>query len=75
MQTKDKVKSRLLVDVVVRDGTAVLELLAGEDEMVLIRGNTRPVLGLRLHIVDRVGRFDLQRVRRKGTTTKIFFPR
>ena len=34
-----EVKSRLLLDVVVRQGAAVLELLAGEDEALLIRGN------------------------------------
>lgn len=38
-QTKDKVQSRLLLDVVVGERTAVLELLAGEDKTLLVRGN------------------------------------
>jgi len=38
-QTKDEVKSRLLLDVVVRKGAAVLELLSSEDETLLVRGN------------------------------------
>jgi hypothetical protein len=35
-QTQDEVESGLLLDVVVAQGTAVLELLAGEDETLLI---------------------------------------
>ena len=54
MQTKDKVKSRLLVDVVVRDGTAVLELLAGEDETLLVRWNALLVLDLGLDVINGV---------------------
>jgi hypothetical protein len=38
------VESRLLLDVVVRKGAAVLELLAGEDEALLIRGDALLVL-------------------------------
>jgi len=34
------VEGRLLLDVVVRKGTAILELLAGEDETLLVRGNS-----------------------------------
>jgi hypothetical protein len=33
------VKSRLLLDVVVRKSAAILELLAGEDQTLLVRGN------------------------------------
>jgi hypothetical protein len=33
------VQGRLLLDVVVGEGAAVLELLAGEDETLLVRGN------------------------------------
>jgi hypothetical protein len=38
------VEGRLLLDVVVRKGAAVLELLAGEDETLLVRGDTLLVL-------------------------------
>ena len=33
-------KGALLLDVVVRKGAAVLKLLAGEDQALLVRGNT-----------------------------------
>ena len=36
---KDKVQSRLLLDVVVAEGAAVLELLSGEDEALLVGRN------------------------------------
>ena len=39
-ETKDQMKSRFLLDVVVRQGTAVFELLSGEDQTLLIRWNT-----------------------------------
>jgi hypothetical protein len=44
-------QGRLLLDVVVGKRTAVLELLAGEDEALLVRGNAFLVLDLGLHIV------------------------
>merc|ERR1719163_351321 len=45
-ETEDEVKRRLLLDVVIREGAAVLELLAGEDETLLIRGDALLVLNL-----------------------------
>ena len=41
-ETEDKVQGRLLLDVVIREGTAVLELLAGEDQALLVGGNAEP---------------------------------
>jgi len=38
----------------------VFELLAGEDQPLLIGGNTLLVLNLRLHIVDSIGRLDFK---------------
>ena len=60
-KTQDEVKCRLLLDVVVRERTSVLELLAGEDEALLVRGNALLVLDLSLDVIDRVGRLDLER--------------
>lgn len=37
---KHKVKSRLLLDVVVAEGAAILKLFAGEDQPLLVGGNT-----------------------------------
>jgi hypothetical protein len=76
-ETEDQVKSRLLLDVVVGKSTAVLELLAGEDQALLVRGNALLVcdllamnerrrtaehtLDLGLDIVDGVRGLDLKR--------------
>lgn len=50
-QAEHQVQSRLLLDVVVGEGAAILELLAGEDETLLVRGNALLVLDLGLDIV------------------------
>ena len=50
----------LLLDVVVGQRAPILKLLASEDETLLIRRDPLLVLNLRLHIVDRVGRLNLQ---------------
>merc|ERR1719334_3140522 len=49
-----------LLDVVVAECTAVFQLLASEDETLLIWWDTFFVLDLRLHIVDGVTGFNLQ---------------
>merc|ERR1712185_21742 len=53
----------ITLDVVVRERAAVLELLAREDQALLIGRDALLVLDLRLHVVDRVRRLDLQRDR------------
>ena len=62
-KTEDKVESRLLLNVVIRKSTAVLKLLPGEDEALLVRRDTLFVLNLRFDVVDRVGRLDFERDR------------
>ncbi len=47
-------KSGLLLDIVVAQGTSILELLSGEDEALLVRGDALLVLDLGLDIVNRV---------------------
>ena len=59
-QTQHQVDGSLLLDVVVGQGTVVLQLLAGEDEPLLIRRNRLLVLDLTLKVLDGVGRLDLQ---------------
>lgn len=49
-----------LLDVVVAQGTAILELLTSEDETLLVRGNTLLVLDLRLDVVDGVARLNVE---------------
>ncbi len=53
-QTEHKVERRLLLDVVVRERAAVLELLTGKDQTLLVGGNPFLVLNLGLNIVDGV---------------------
>ena len=59
---------RLLLDVVVAERTAVLQLLTREDKTLLVRRNTLLVLDLGLHILDRIGRLHLEgdRLTRQG---------
>ena len=59
-QAQDQVESRLLLDVVIRERTAIFELLAGKDESLLIRGNAFLVLDLGLHILDGVRGLDIK---------------
>merc|ERR1719327_1960523 len=65
-EAEDKVKRRLLLDVVVREGAAVLELLAGEDETLLVGRDALFVLDLGLDVVDRVRRLHLKGDRLAG---------
>ena len=51
----------LLLDVVVGEHAAVLELLARKDEPLLVRGDALLVLDLGLDVVDRVAGLDLER--------------
>ena len=60
-QTQHQVQCRLLLDVVVGERAAVLELLAGEDEALLVRRDALLVLNLRLDVVDGVAALDLER--------------
>ena len=50
----------LLLDVVVREGAAVLQLLAGKDQPLLVRGDSLLVLDLGLHVLNGVGRLNLK---------------
>ena len=59
-KTKDEVKGGLLLDVVVGKGATILELLSGEDETLLIRGDSLLVLDLLLDLLDGVGTLNLK---------------
>ena len=50
----------LLLDVVIGEGTAILELLSGEDQTLLIGRNTFLVLDLGLDVLDGVRRLHLE---------------
>jgi len=53
-------EGRLLLNVVIRKGAAILELLAGENETLLIGGNALLVLDLRLNVVDGIAGLNLE---------------
>jgi hypothetical protein len=53
-ESEDQVKSGLLLDVVVTEGSAILELLASEDESLLIRRDTFLILDLGLDVLNSV---------------------
>jgi hypothetical protein len=54
-------KSRFVFNVVIREGAAVLELLSGKDETLLIGWDALLVLKLGLDVVDGVGGFNVVR--------------
>lgn len=53
-------KGGLLLNVVVGKGATIFELLAGEDQTLLIRRNAFFVLNLALDVVDSVGRLNFE---------------
>jgi len=50
----------LFLDVVVRQSSSVLKLLASEDQPLLIGGNSLLVLNLRLYILDGIRGLDFK---------------
>ena len=59
-KSEDQVESGLFLDVVVGEGSAVLELLTSEDESLLIWWDTFLVLDLSLDVFNSVSWFDIK---------------
>eukprot|EP01018_Ginkgo_biloba_P038746 Gb_03491 [translate_table: standard] len=59
-QTENQVECRLLLDIVVGEGTPILQLLTGEDEPLLVRGDTLLVFNFGLDVVNSVRTLHLQ---------------
>ena len=59
-ETEDEMEGRLLLDIIVGEGAAVFELLAGEYQALLVRRNSLLVLDFRLDIVNCIRAFDLE---------------
>lgn len=57
---KHQVERRLLLDVVVTQRAAILELLTRENQTLLIRRDALLILDLGLHIVNRIRRLNLK---------------
>ena len=53
-KSEHQVEGGFLLDVVVREGSAVLELLSSEDESLLVGWDALLVLDLGFHVLDRV---------------------
>merc|ERR1712004_425224 len=51
-EPKHEMEGALLLDVVIAESTAVLELLASEDQPLLVRRNTLLILDLGLDVLD-----------------------
>merc|ERR1719499_2781270 len=62
-QSKHQVQSRLLLDIVIRKSTAILQLFTSKDKTLLIRWNTFLVLDLGFDVRDSVRGFDIERDR------------
>jgi len=59
-KTKDKVKSRFLLDVVIRKSTSIFQLLTSEDQPLLLWRNSFLVLDLGLDVLNRVIWLDIK---------------
>ena len=59
-KTKNKVKGGVLLDGIVLEGVAVLELLTSEDKTLLVWWDTFLVLDFSLDILDTVGWFNFE---------------
>ena len=53
-------ESRFLLNVVIGKGAAVLELLSGENQTLLIWGNSLLILNLSLHVLDGIRGLDIE---------------
>jgi len=53
-------EGRLLLNVIIRERPAVFKLLAGEDETLLVRGDTLLVLDLAFDVVNGITRLDFE---------------
>merc|ERR1712086_425919 len=59
-ETENQMKSGLLLNIVIRQSTAILKLFTGKDQSLLIWGNTFLVLNLGLNVLNGVGCFNLK---------------
>merc|ERR1719229_1644845 len=59
-QAQHQVQRRLLLDVVIRQGPSILQLLSRKNQPLLLRGNAFLILDLRLDVLDGVVGLDVQ---------------
>jgi hypothetical protein len=68
-QPQNQVQSRLLLDIVVAQGSSILQLLTSKDKSLLVWWDTLLVLNLGLDIIDGVRGLDFQSDRLSSETT------
>jgi len=59
-ESQDQMEGGLLLDVVIREGSAVLELLSSEDKSLLVWWDTFLILDLGLDVLDGVSWLDIE---------------
>jgi len=59
-KSQDEMESRLLLDVVIGESSAILELLSGEDKSLLVWWDTFLILDLGLDILDSVSWLNIE---------------
>jgi len=59
-ETQDEMQSGFLLNVVIREGSAIFQLLSSKDQPLLVRWNSLLVLDLGLDVFNRVGGLDLE---------------
>jgi len=59
-ETEDEMKGGFLLDIVVGESTAILELLAGKDQTLLIWWNAFLILDFCFNIIDGIGGLNLK---------------
>ena len=59
-QTKHQMQCRLLLNVVVRESTTILQLLPSKYQTLLIRRNALLILNLLLHVINGVRGFHIE---------------
>merc|ERR1711915_1003678 len=59
-KSQDQVKGRLLLDVVIRKSSSILELLSGEDQSLLVWWDSLLILDLSLDVLNGIGWLNLQ---------------
>ena len=59
-ETKDQMESGLLLNVIIRKSTSILELLSSKDQTLLIWGNSLLILDLSLDVLNGIRGLDVQ---------------
>merc|ERR1719326_1732729 len=59
-ETKDKMQSGFFLDIVIRQCTAIFQLLTSKNKPLLVRWDTLLILNLGFYIVNRIGSFDVK---------------